>query len=84
MFPDDMFDKVVIVAKAFLWAVLLAAVAGALQFSGTVDWAGMGIFGPALGIAAGTGLATLLARLKKEESGYGTKQNPQIPNGEEA
>ena len=79
MLPADTFDKVVVVFKAFLWAMLLAAIAAALQFSGTVDWSGMGVFGPTLGIAVGTGLSALLARLKKEESGYGTKKNPQIP-----
>lgn len=79
MLPADTFDKVVIIVKAFIYMVVLAALAAALEFSGTVDWTGLGVFGPALGLAIGTGLAAALAYAKKELSGYGTKQNPQIP-----
>jgi hypothetical protein len=81
---DDtqVFDKIKAILVAFALAVLLAALAAALKFTETVDWSGLGVFGPAVGLAAGTGVAALIGYVKKEFTGYGTKQNPQIPNGE--
>jgi hypothetical protein len=76
--PDDMFDKVKVIVRLFLITVVLAGVAAALKYSETVDWTGLGIFGPTIGLAVGTGLAALAAYVKKEFSGYGTPQNPQI------
>jgi len=68
LLPADTFDKIKAIFVAFLWAVILAALAAALEFTGSVDWTGLGTFGPFLGIAIGTGLATLVGYVKKERS----------------
>ena len=78
MLPDDTFDKVKAIFKAFIFFVLLAALAAALKFTDTVDWTGLGVFGPAAGLAIGTGLAALIGYVKKEFTGYGTVENPQL------
>lgn len=79
MFPPDMFDKVKALVIAFVFTAILAGISAVLEYSSTVDWNGLGSFGPVLGLAVGTGGAALIAYVKKEFSGYGTKENPQIP-----
>ena len=74
----DQFDKVKAVGIAALFTIAIAAVAAGLQFTSTVDWSGFGIFGPAVALAIGTGGSWLLAFLKKEFRGYGTKRAPQL------
>jgi hypothetical protein len=78
-----MFDKIKAIAKAFAFTVILAAIAAGLEFTNAVDWTGFGIFGPAIGLAVGTGGAFLLGYAKKEFTGYGTTKTPQIPDGKE-
>ena len=79
--PADMFDKVKAIVIAFVFTAILAGISAVLEYSSTIDWTGLGIFGPVLGLAIGTGGAALIAYFKKEFTGYGTKEKPEIPNG---
>lgn len=73
-----MFDKIKVIGIAALFTVVIAVIGAILEFSSTVDWSGFGVFGPAIGLAIGTGGAWLLGYMKKEFSGYGTSENPSI------
>lgn len=47
------------------FTVALAALAAILEFSGTVDWSGLGLFGPGIGLAVSAGLARAIAWVTK-------------------
>lgn len=60
-----MIAKVKAVAVTFGFFVASAGATAALEFSDTVDWQGFGIFGPAIGAAVATGLAWVVAYVKR-------------------
>ncbi len=79
-----MFDKVKVLGHGFLVAFLVAGIGGVLELSDTVDWEGVGLFGPAAALLIGTGAQWALGYLKKEKTGYGIgvqKPSDQIPGG---
>ena len=78
------FDKVKQLGKGFGAAIAVGAGTGALQYSGTVDWEGLGPIGVAAGLVVGTGIQWYLGWAKKETTGYGAgvqRPSDQIPGG---
>lgn len=79
------FDKVKAIGWGFSGAIGVGAASAGLEYSGTVDWAGLGTFGPGLGLAVGAGLSFLVGYFKKERTGYGAGVpvfEDEIPGGE--
>lgn len=78
------FDKVKALGKGFAVAAGAGAAAGALEFSGTVDWSVLGISGPFVGAAVGAGIQWAVGFFKSERTGYGAgvpKPSDAIPGG---
>lgn len=60
-----MIAKVKALAIAFGFAVAAAGTTAALEFTGSIDWSGWGIFGPGIGSAVTAGLTWLVAYVKR-------------------
>lgn len=78
------FDKVKQLGRGFAVAVAIGGTGGALEFTDAVDWKGLGLAGPGIGMIVAAGGQWLLAYLKRERTGYGAgvpKPSDAIPGG---
>lgn len=69
-----MFDKVKAIFVGLGFTVLFAGMSASLTYSETINWSGLGAYGPPIGLVVGTSLAAGIAFLKKENTGYGQGQ----------
>lgn len=67
MNTNKMIAKVRVLAVSFGMFVLIAALTAAVEFTGTVDWPGLGVFGPAIGAAIAAGLNWALSYAKRSD-----------------